>query len=122
VAWFKKVSSPLPKAPGGLGDFWATVHVVLFQPMPAGKDPHVLVHGYHRSFGIRAVPSRVPELLAGVVSDGRIEWDETEWRSIDPATLARAIRKRIQLVAGEGLWYSSGRAYYPEGGRGDGPN
>ena len=42
-------------------------------------------------------------------------WAETEFNEIDPASLDRATRKEIVQPDENGIWYRSGRIYFPEG-------
>ena len=107
----------LPPAPPGLGDFWATAHVKLISSIPVEnrEDPTgTPVQGYWRNFGIRAAPKRVQAILAEAVTDGAIDWLETEWSLIDPDSLKREIRACFEPIAGEGIWYKSGRIYYAD--------
>lgn len=111
----RKIAKSLPPSPPGHGDFWATVHVKLRIPVPDQDDPAATpVQGYYRNFGIRAVPNRVHQVLAELVTDGVIDWSETEWSLVDPNTLKREIRSCIEPVAGEGVWYQSGHVYYAD--------
>ena len=107
--------TPLPEPPEGHGDFWATVHVKFPEPVYDVDDPaEAPAQGYYRNFGVRARPTNVPEVLAGAVEDGRIDWDDTEWRLVDPVSLERDIRKQIQPLSSEGIWYKGGRVLYAD--------
>jgi len=105
----------LPEPPAGHGDFWVVVHVKLAQPIHDVDDPaETPAQGYYRNFGVRATPDRIPDVLQGAVGDGRIVWDDTEWHPVDLASLERDIRKRIEPLASEGIWYRSGRILYAD--------
>jgi hypothetical protein len=108
-------SSLLPPAPPGHGDFWATVHVKFTAPVQLHDSPAATpAQGYYRSFGIRARPNRVQVVISNAIKDGAIDWLDTEWCLVDPSGLGRGIRVNIQPVAGEGIWYMSGRAIYSD--------
>lgn len=112
---FRKTKNALAPAPPGLGDFWATVHVKLAAPVSDTSDPGATpTQGYYRSFGIRAAPDRVPAILQAAISDGAIEWNDTEWDLVEAGKLERAIRKQIEPIQGEGVWYKSGRVFYAD--------
>ena len=98
-----------------MGDFWATVHVKFFVPQDNvdGEDGTPF-QGYYQHLGIRAKPERVQEVIGSAFPDGWIKWDETEWGLVDPAGLDKAIRSRIEPIAGEGIWYRSGRRIYSD--------
>ena len=107
--------TPLPEPPPGYGDFWAIVHVKFAQPIHDVDDPaETPAQGYYRNFGVRATPDRIPDVLQGAVDDGRIVWVDTVWYLVDPASLERDIRKRIEPLASEGIWYRSGRILYAD--------
>ena len=71
------------------------------------------VVGYYRNFGLRADAEQVLPLLEQATSDGTIDWEISEWHPVDPSTLDEAVQARIQPISGQGVWYQSGRAYYP---------
>ena len=67
----RRSKQELPKALPGHGDFLATVHVKFPVPVPDEDDASALpAQGYYRTFGVRAKPHRVHELLAATVEDG----------------------------------------------------
>ena len=53
-------------------------------------------------------------VLEEAVGDGEILWETSEWYPVDPDTLDRIVRRRIVAVSPGGIWYVSGRAFYPE--------
>ena len=98
-----------------LRDFWVSAEVRLSTPIDVvDEDESRPVIGYIRNFGIRATHERLSSVVTAEITDGRVLWDHTEWYEIDPSTLDSVIRKRILPVDGEGIWYRSGRAFYPE--------
>ena len=115
----KRAPSPgiveLGEPPPGCGDFWATVHVKFAVPVLDVDDPlETPAQGYYRNFGVRCPPSRVPILLRQFVTDGRIEWEDTEWRMVEPSGMDRDLQAHFQPVVGEGFWYKSGRVLYAD--------
>lgn len=111
----KTYGKALAPPPPGHGDFWATVHVKFTVPMPDQDDPAATpVQGYCRSFGVRALPTRVHLVVTEAVKDGIVDWEKTEWELVDPTTLEKAIKSRIVGVEGEGIWYESGRVLYAD--------
>jgi len=117
MRFFRKRSS-LAAGSDGMDDFWLVLHVRLREPRIVEGDeddpePRPIV-GFYRTFGIRCSPERVPALVEqAAASEGEILWDGTDWHPVDPATLDPAIRKRIQPVSNEGIWYTGGRIFYP---------
>ena len=113
---FKK--HPLPEPVPPLRDYWVSVDVTLHEPIQVedGDDPPMV--GYIRNFGVRAAPGSLQRIVEDTVrGEGIVRWEETEWDVVDPATLDRVVRKRIVASAldgaGEGVWYWSGRAFFP---------
>ncbi|HXK40028.1 MAG TPA: hypothetical protein VJ837_04305 [Candidatus Paceibacterota bacterium] len=78
------------------------------------EDESPPIVGYIRKFGVRATAETLAKLVTNEVPDGHILWDRTEWHEVNPETLDADIRKRMVAVSGEGIWYRSGRAFYPE--------
>ena len=68
------------------------VDVVLVQPLPIDdpEAPTCVAIGYYRNFGVRAGADQVPLLLEQAVRDGRIDWDDTEWRAGWPLPCPRS--------------------------------
>jgi len=106
----------LPPAQPGYIDYWASVEVRLYEPIPVEDDdgghlgPMV---GYIRNFGARAKDGELRSLLEHTIVDGNICWETTECYPIEPDDLDRIVRKRIVAVDPDGIWYVSGRAFYP---------
>jgi len=108
--------------PAGVFDYWAIVHVELHQPIsssPPGESPAV---GYYRNIGFRCTPDRIHQVLIAAISDGTLDWPDTEVSETDPAMLDRDIRARIFPVAEEGTWYLSGKAFHGHDGAEEPPN
>jgi hypothetical protein len=105
----------LPPAPEGQEDYWATVHVVLHQPQrveddePDDSGPIV---GYYRNFGIRTSSALVPSVIEHAIRDGKVDWAGSEWYPVDVSTLDALIRRQIQHVEGDPIWYVSGHIFY----------
>jgi hypothetical protein len=106
---------PLKQKRDGELDVWATVCVHLKEPLHvvgAPNDPPAI--GYVRIFGIRMPGPQPKQFLENLISDGVVNWDETEFYEIDPNSLDRATRKQIVSPDEKGIWYKSGRIYFPE--------
>ena len=105
-----------PNAP--LQDFWATVCVYLREPVTSEDDGGEVLAGYYRNFGLRATPDRVQPLIEAAIAaaepPGDVVWAESNWYGLDPESLDDTIRMRILPVTGEGIWYASGRIFFPE--------
>jgi hypothetical protein len=110
----------LPLAPLREGelDVWVTVCVRLSSPVDDVGDPsEPPAVGYFRNLGIRLPGAQPKSYLEKMIADGSIDWNETEFYEVDPTTLDRDIRKRIVAPDENGVWYSSGRIYFPEAER-----
>ena len=92
-------------------DYWARILVSLADPLLT-EDDEVVV-GYMRLFGLHAGEQNVRGIISKEITDGAIEWSESEWYRIDRATLDETIKRRSVELAGEGVWYRSGRILYP---------
>jgi hypothetical protein len=86
---------------------------VLAEPAVDPARPERRLRGYYVNYGIRTAAERVRDLLFRTIEDGKIDWEDTEWSLVDPSTLDRTVRKEIKPVPAEGIWYVSGRTYYP---------
>jgi len=105
----------MPALLSGMGDYLATVHVKFHDLVYDVDDPsETPAQGYYRTFGIRSSPTRVRDVLIAAVEDGVIDWSESEYHSVDPASLDRGILKHITPVSSEGIWYLSGRLIYAD--------
>lgn len=93
-------------------DHWARIRVSLTEPLIA--DGEVIV-GYMRLFGLRATEQNVRAVIATEITDGVVDWSESEWYPVDRTTLDETIQQRSVEIAGEGVWYRSGRILFPAG-------
>ena len=91
-------------------DYRARIRVSLTEPLIA--DDEVVV-GYMRLFGLRASEQNVRAVISREITDGVVEWAESEWYRVDRATLDETIQQRSVEIIGEGVWYRSGRILYP---------
>lgn len=77
-----------------------------------------MIVGYFRNFGVRATPDRIRPVIEEAVATaelaGDIAWAESKWDPVDVTSLDDSVRSRIVPVAGEGVWYMSGRMFFPE--------
>jgi hypothetical protein len=109
---------PLPDPVPPVRDYWVSARVDLHQPILADEedpDPLPPMIGYYRNFGIRCAPLSLRRIVEEAVrEDGLVRWDDTEWERVDPATLHRDIRRRIVVPEGEGIWVTTGKAFFPE--------
>jgi hypothetical protein len=111
----KRTLPQFTRAPLGVLDHWATIHVRLHSPIHDVDDPTgIPTQGYYRVFGLRAAPNRVRELLTSAVPDGAIDWSDSECRVVDPETLDQTIQRQIRPVVVEGIWYRSGHVFYAD--------
>lgn len=112
---FARKGKPLAPPPPGTSDFWVTVHVKFPVPIPDETDPGgTPTQGYYQNLGVRSSSERFQELVSASIAGGRIDWDDTRWDVVNPAELDRTIRKRIEPVESEGVWYRSGRILYAD--------
>ena len=111
---WKRHALPPPRA--GYVDYWASVEVRLREAIPVeDDDDHVgPVVGYVRNFGIRIRDGELRSLLERTIVDGDIRWETTECYPVQPDDLDPIVRKRIVAVDPDGIWYVSGRAFYPD--------
>lgn len=111
----KRTFLQFPRAPAGVRDYWATVHVRLANPIPDIDDPTgAPVQGYYQVLGLRAEPNCVRELLTKAIPDGAIDWRDSEYRVVDPETLDQTVQRQIRPVLTEGIWYRSGHMFYAD--------
>jgi len=111
----------LPLAPLREGelDVWVTVCVRLTEPLHnVGEPNEQAAVGYFRNLGIRLPGPQPKRYLEQLIPDGSIDWNETEFREIDPASLDQDVRKQIVAPDARGIWYSGGRIYFPGEGAG----
>ena len=104
---------PLPPLSSGERDVWATVCVELTSPLQSAEDPDKPAVGYFRNFGMRLRQEDPKQHLERLIADGHIDWEESELREVEPGKLARDVRKRITGPDSAGIWYQSGKMFYP---------
>ena len=100
-----------------LRDYWACVKVRFSEPVLVDdptKAKAAAVAGYFRLLGIRSEPNHVRSFIEPSAGDGNVVWEETEWRPVCLTELDQAIRKRVVPLDGAGVWYQSGRIFFPE--------
>ena len=106
---------PLPPLLPGYSDYWVLVEVQLHEPLPVeDEDNGAPVVGYMRNFGVRAKEGAVRALLEGIIDDGTIRWETTEYSPVDPRGLDRIVQQRMVTVDPQGIWYRGGRVFYPD--------
>ena len=109
-----RIKLPLEPLAHGERDVWATLSVKLTEPIRTTDDPpEPPLIGYFRNFGVRLRGDEPHRLLERLIDDGSVDWGDSEYREIEPASLDRAIRKRIVAPDTFGVWYRSGRMFYP---------
>ena len=104
----------LPPPRPGYIDYWASVEVRLHEPIPVEDDDLRPMVGYLRFFGARVKDGDLRALLQQTIVDGDICWETTECYPVEPDKLDPTVRKRIVAVDPDGIWYVSGRAFYPD--------
>jgi hypothetical protein len=82
--------------------------------MPNSDGAGALVVGYFRNFGIRIPGAQPKAFLERLITDGTIEWDDTEFNEVDPSSLDRELRSCVTAPDADGIWYRGGRLYFPE--------
>ena len=110
-----KARSRLKRAAAPFQDFWVSLAVKRTGPRTESTEswPPETV-GYYRNVGIRARPSRLKAVIESYVKEGAIDWADTEFERVNPEDLNSTIQQRIRPIESEGVWYESGRAFYPE--------
>jgi hypothetical protein len=110
---FKSKRAILPKPAAGVQDYLVMIHVILREPLPVLDEPELPpVVGYYQNFGMRANPLAVRDLIISLVNDGEIDW--SEWNATDVTRLDPTIRRMVQPITGDGVWYRSGRMFHPD--------
>jgi hypothetical protein len=68
--------------------------------------------GYYRNIAVNAISvTEALEYLKGTIDDGDIDWKELEWHERTLKEFDTVIRKHYVPI--KGIWYKSGRVYYP---------
>ena len=111
LAWLMPSTAGASSVSISLENHWALVHVVLTKPLPIEGEAGTAT-GYYRNFGISCGSGRVRALLESHVTDGRIDWYDSEVGPVDPARLDPEIRAQVVQISDEGVWYESGRSFH----------
>ncbi len=98
-----------PEAP--LRDHWVVLRVILHTPIEVPGEAHAV--GYYRNLGVRCAPERLKGVLETEVQADTIVWDKTKWSEVVIDELDEIVRERTIPVKGEGIWYRSGRLFFP---------
>ena len=107
---------PLDPPESGQLDVWATVCVQLAVPFRDPEDPsHAPCVGYFRNFGIRLNGPQPRHFLEHIIDDGIVDWEDTEVTEVDLERLDQTIKECVSEPDKNGVWYKSGRMYFPEG-------
>lgn len=104
-----------PDAP--LRDHWVILQVMLRTPIEVPGEAHAV--GYYRNLGVRCAPERLKRVLETEVKDDTIVWDKTKWSEVAIDELDEIVRERTIPVSGEGIWYRSGRLFFPDESKSD---
>lgn len=93
--------------------YWISVCVVLGSPIESPGEGVSLV-GYYRNLGVSAPSEEAArQLVSEDVQDGQIDWGDSTVSQVDPASLDEAVVAREADHSGVGIWYRSGRAFFP---------
>ncbi|HEX4954530.1 MAG TPA: hypothetical protein VF017_14150 [Thermoanaerobaculia bacterium] len=96
--------------------YWITLCIDLHEPISFedGEEEAVAV-GYYRHFGVAASrEGRCWELVEADVSDGEVFWPDCRIREVDVASLGVQVLRRAGDWSAEGIWYRSGRIFFPD--------
>jgi hypothetical protein len=104
---------------GALERYWVLrcvdLHSKIEGPQDAPPDLRGPVVGYFQNFGVTAPSEAAAREIAGLqVSDGVISWAESESKLVDGARLHPDVIERAEDWDVEGVWYKSGRAFFPD--------
>jgi hypothetical protein len=93
--------------------------VALFAEVPAPEtgdedDGDRPIVGYFQNFGVSAASEEEAcDLVAGQIADGEIEWPASKISSDVVTRLDPAIIARSGDWTQKGIWYKSGRMFFP---------
>jgi hypothetical protein len=83
-----------------------------FQDDESGGSSEVI--GYYRVHALLAVDEgQARQLIETSVTDGRIDWNDSTLRICDANVFAKDKKTKPPKKSQTGIWYSSGRAYFP---------
>lgn len=99
-----------------LETYWISVCVELASPIDSAElsDERGSLVGYFRNLGVTA-PSEddARRLVSEAVKDGQIDWRDSTVGRVDPDSLDEAVAARKTDHSRVGIWYRSGRAFFP---------
>lgn len=99
--------------------YWIMLCVDLYETLvrPPGEEDEDLPHaiaGYFLNLGVTALSEATArDMAASEISDGSISWEESQSSSVSVAELPLAILQRASDWTVPGIWYRSGRAFFP---------
>jgi hypothetical protein len=83
-------------------------------PVEGGDEGDSAVVGYFRTVGVRCHPDNLKQWIASVAEEDPVDWDDTTWKEVgDIRELDPEVRSRVRLTDGEGVWWTSGRVFFP---------
>lgn len=111
------IDDPLEKPGPLISDYWVRACVYLRQPLVDEDDSGQVIVGYFRNFGIRAATDQIVPMIDAAVAEGQVPgdvaWNESDWYGVVRASLDEAIQARSVSLTKEGIWYMSGRMFFP---------
>jgi hypothetical protein len=110
--WFRRF--PLPPRKAAEVDVWVQACVHLLKPVTVADGSGPPAVGYFRNVGLRIPGPQPRSFLERLFPDGIVDWSETEVTEVNPSTLDRDIRALVTAPDSDGVWYRSGRLYFPE--------
>ena len=73
------------------------------------------VKGYYINMGVSAISeAQARDLITEQIQDGVIDWDGSELGDADWVSLDPLIRKNFERSDKDGVWYKSGRIFFPD--------
>jgi hypothetical protein len=99
-----------------LRDYSLNVLVELAVPRTTESPSELPAVGYFLRLGVRATPERLRSFVEDAITDGAVRWEESTCEEACPDSWDASIRKNFTPVAGEGVWYRSGRILFPRDG------
>lgn len=98
-----------------MNQYWIIIRVQLDHPVGAGSDGKRIV-GYYQDFGVTASEEKAAhDLVAANVEEGSIDWSKSTCEIVDVERLNARVRARSTNRSEPGVWYRSGRGFFPEG-------
>jgi hypothetical protein len=106
----------LPPLVPPLCDYSLSVCVELAAPLSVGESSERPVVGYFLRLGVRSTPDRLRSFVESAITDGAVQWNDSTYEEARPDAWDASFRKRFTPVEGEGIWYRSGRIFFPPDG------